>query len=57
MANRLLTAGVVATSRKENEQRLPIHPDHFERVPVACRSALRFESGYGHEFGNIIQHK
>ena len=51
MTKRLLTAGVVGTSRKENEHRLPIHPDHFERVPAECRPALRFETGYGRAFG------
>ena len=48
---RPLMAGVVGTARKENEQRLPIHPEHFERIPIECRAALRFEEGYGAAFG------
>jgi alanine dehydrogenase len=51
MTKRLLTAGVLGTSRKENEHRLPIHPDHFDRVPAECRPGLRFETGYGRAFG------
>jgi alanine dehydrogenase len=51
MSKSLLTTGVVGTSRKENELRLPIHPDHFERIPADCRPALRLEVGYGHAFG------
>ncbi len=51
MRKRMLTAGVLGTARKENEHRLPIHPDHFERVPAECRPALRFETGYGRAFG------
>ncbi|MEE8526444.1 MAG: N(5)-(carboxyethyl)ornithine synthase [Thermoanaerobaculia bacterium] len=43
--------GVVGTSRKENEHRLPIHPRHLERIPEACRPYLRFERGYGERFG------
>ena len=31
-ARPLLTLGVVAHSRKENERRLPIHPMHFQRI-------------------------
>lgn len=46
-----LLTGVVATSRKENEHRLPIHPSHLERIPEACRPHLRFERGYGERFG------
>ena len=45
------TTGLIATSRKENEHRLPIHPQHLERIPPELRSRLRFERGYGHRFG------
>lgn len=51
MTRELLTAGVLGTSRKENERRLPIHPDHLERIPERCRASLRFESGYGRAWG------
>ncbi len=46
-----LTTGIVATSGKENEHRLPIHPRHFDRIPDELRASLRFERGYGHRFG------
>ncbi len=47
----MLTLGVIARSRKENEHRLPIHPDHFEMVPRELRASIRFEDGYGVPFG------
>ena len=47
----MLTLGVIARSRKENEHRLPIHPDHFELVPRESRTSIRFEHGYGEPFG------
>ncbi len=47
----MLTLGVIARSRKENEHRLPIHPDHFKLVPSDVRSSIRFEHGYGEPFG------
>ncbi|MET9578864.1 N(5)-(carboxyethyl)ornithine synthase [Streptomyces sp. DT199] len=46
-----LTIGVVATSRKENEQRLPLHPAHLGSLEAAVRSRLFFETGYGLPFG------
>jgi len=47
----MLSLGVIARSRKENEHRLPIHPDHFELVPPDLRTLIRFEHGYGEPFG------
>ena len=47
----MLTLGVIARSRKENENRLPLHPDHFELVPRESRASIRFERGYGEPFG------
>ena len=47
----MLTLGVIARSRLENERRLPIHPDHFELVPRESRASIRFEHGYGQPFG------
>ena len=47
----MLTLGVIARSRKENEFRLPIHPDHFDLIPAESRAAIRFEHGYGEPFG------
>ena len=28
-----LTLGVIGTSRKEDERRFPIHPEHLTRIP------------------------
>lgn len=46
-----LTLGVVRRSRKENEQRVPLHPAHLEEIPSALRERMVFERGYGEPFG------
>ena len=46
-----LTMGVVGTSRKVDERRVPIHPDHLTRLPENIRRQLVFEKGYGERFG------
>ncbi len=46
-----LTLGVVGTSKKVDEQRVPIHPDHLQRLPEEYRKQLIFEKGYGAPFG------
>jgi len=46
-----LTLGVIGTSRKTDERRLPIHPEHLNRIPKELRSQLIFEQGYGEPFG------
>jgi N5-(carboxyethyl)ornithine synthase len=46
-----LTFGVIGTSRKENEKRIPIHPEHLPRLPEQIRRQLIFEEGYGAPFG------
>jgi len=46
-----LTLGVIGTSRKEDEKRVPIHPGHFQRIPKLIRHQLIFEKGYGEPFG------
>ena len=46
-----LSFGVIGTSRKENEQRLPIHPDHISQIPKEIREQLIFEIGYGKSIG------
>ena len=48
---RQLTVGVIATSRKQDERRLPIHPEHVERIDAALRRRLFLEQGYGERFG------
>ncbi len=46
-----LSLGVIGTSRKEDEKRVPIHPDHLSRLPEEIRKQLIFEKGYGIPFG------
>jgi alanine dehydrogenase len=46
-----LRLGVVATSRKENEFRLPLHPSHIARIEPSLRARLLLEHGYGERFG------
>jgi len=45
------TLGVIGTSKKEDERRFPIHPEHLPRIPAAIRRQLIFEEGYGMPFG------
>ena len=47
----MLKLGVIATSSKRNERRIPIHPDHFARIPESQRRQLIFEEGYGAPLG------
>ena len=47
----LLSLGVIARSRKENERRLAIHPLHVERIPADLRERIYLERGYGEPFG------
>ncbi len=46
-----LTFGVIGTSKKEDELRVPIHPDHLKRLTKSTRENLIFEEGYGAPFG------
>lgn len=46
-----LSLGVVGTSRKPDEHRLPIHPLHIERVDSDLRRRMFLEYGYGQKFG------
>ena len=45
-----LIIGVVGTSTKENEKRVPIHPDHFLLIEKSIRKRMYFEEGYGKRF-------
>lgn len=45
------TVGVIGTSKKEDERRFPIHPEHLLRIPEPLRRQLVFEEGYGAPFG------
>ncbi|MRH87582.1 alanine dehydrogenase [Nocardia sp. SYP-A9097] len=51
-----LTIGVVATSRKEDEHRLAIHPAHLDRIDPQLRSRVFLERGYGERFGYSDAH-
>ena len=46
-----LRFGVIGTSRKEDERRIPIHPEHLMRLPEQIRRQLIFEESYGAPFG------
>ena len=46
----LLKMGVIGTSKKEDERRVPIHPEHIKRLPEHIRKQLIFEKGYGNRF-------
>jgi alanine dehydrogenase len=47
----LLRLGVMATSRKPDERRLPLHPTHLERIDADLRAHMILERGYGARFG------
>jgi len=46
-----LTLGVIGTSLKPDERRVPIHPAHFGRLADGLRGRLIVEQGYGERFG------
>jgi alanine dehydrogenase len=46
-----LGLGIMATSRKNDERRLPIHPLHIENIDADLRELILLESGYGDRFG------
>ncbi|MFZ7086488.1 N(5)-(carboxyethyl)ornithine synthase [Curtobacterium sp. RRHDQ10] len=50
-SSELLRLGVLASSRKTDERRLPIHPAHLDRIDADLRAAMVFERGYGLRFG------
>lgn len=43
--------GIVKTSRKISERRVPIFPEHLPWIDPLVRSFLTFETGYGEDFG------
>lgn len=45
------TLGLIGTSRKQDERRVPVHPDHLQRIPEQLRRRLLVEEGYGLPFG------
>ncbi len=46
-----MTLGVIAATHKENEHRLPIHPEHLNRIDADVRGNVFLEHGYGAHFG------
>lgn len=46
-----LTLGVLASTRKPDERRLPIHPLHLDRIAPELRQQMMLEEGYGERFG------
>lgn len=47
----LMNLGVLASSHKENEFRLPLHPGHLDRIASDVREKIFLEEGYGKRFG------
>jgi alanine dehydrogenase len=47
----LLRLGVLGRSAKENEFRLPLHPDHLPRLEPDVAAQITLEEGYGEKFG------
>jgi alanine dehydrogenase len=48
----LLELGIIGRSTKENEYRLPIHPDHLSRLEPDIAARVTLERGYGEKFGH-----
>ena len=46
-----LSLGVIGTSAKENEHRLPIHPEHLPRLAPETAQRTTLEHGYAAHFG------
>src|SRR4029450_13502614 len=46
-----LSLGVMARSRKENERRVPIHPQPFARIPDDLRAPLYLRPRSGESLG------
>ena len=47
----LLGLGIIGTSAKENEHRLPLHPDHLATLDADLRAKITLEHGYAARFG------
>jgi len=45
-----MNIGVIKTSLKENEKRLPIYPPHLSFIDIEVRNSIILESGYGLDF-------
>lgn len=51
-----LRLGVLSTSSKENEFRLPLHPQHFDRIDPDLLARIVLEKGYGERYGVSDKH-
>ena len=49
-SSKLLSVGILAGSALENEQRLPIHPHHLDRIDPDVRARMIVERGYAADF-------
>ncbi len=45
------TLGVIGSSLKRDERRVPLHPGHLERIPDELRPFILLETGYAERFG------
>ncbi|MCW2711701.1 MAG: alanine dehydrogenase [Marmoricola sp.] len=45
-----LRLGVIGSSSKENEHRLPLHPEHLGRIPPELQGLITLEHGFGRRF-------
>jgi alanine dehydrogenase len=45
-----LRLGVIGSSAKENEHRLPLHPEHLSRIPPELQQLITLEHGFGARF-------
>jgi alanine dehydrogenase len=50
-----MITGIFKTSRKENERRLPLYPEHIHKISRKTLSELIFEEGYGEDYGYTDQ--
>lgn len=44
------TIGIIGTSKKQDERRVPVHPEHLSRLSESVRRNMVFETGYGAPF-------
>jgi len=51
MSDKALTMGIFGTSLKENEFRLPVHPNHLDNIEPELRKRIFLEEGYGSQDG------
>lgn len=47
----VMRIGLIKTSKKENERRVPIYPEHLARYPETLRNKMVFEKSYGTDYG------